>query len=98
MNIQIIGDNFDISDSNKVLIEDKVSSRLDRLLTKFDPDMKTASMRIVKDKMGIFFVNLDMNLPGKTHIYAQTTHKLFESALIDLAQELERQITKFKAG
>lgn len=97
MNIQIIGDNFDISDSNKVLIEEKVASRLDRLLTKFDPDMKTASMRIVKDKMGIFFVNLDMNLPGKTHIYAQTTHKLFESALIDLAQELERQITKFKA-
>jgi ribosome-associated translation inhibitor RaiA len=96
MNIQIIGDNFDISPSNKVLIEDKVASRLDRLLTKFDSDMKTASMRIFKDKFGTFVVNFDMNLPGKTHIYAQTSHKLFESALIHLTEEVEKQITKFK--
>lgn len=97
MNIQIIGDNFDISQSNKILIEDKVASRLDRLLTRFDDDMKTASMRIFKDKFGIFFVNFDMNLPGKTHIYAQTSHKLFESALVHLTEEVEKQIKKFKA-
>ena len=97
MNIQIIGDNLDISDSNRLMIEDKVGSHLDRLLTKFDNDMKTASMRIIKDKLGNFIINFDMNLPGKTHIYAQTTHKVFESALIDLAHELERQIKKFKS-
>jgi ribosome-associated translation inhibitor RaiA len=96
MNIQIIGDNLSLSDSDKILIEDKVSSRLDRLLTKYDNDMKKASMRIMKDKLGIFIINFDMNLPGKTHIYAQTTHKIFESALIDLSEEVEKQITKFK--
>jgi ribosome-associated translation inhibitor RaiA len=96
MNIQIIGDNLEISDSNRLMIEDKVASRLDKLLTKFDNDMKTASMRIIKDKLGNFIINFDMNLPGKTHIYATTTHKVFESALIDLAQEVEKQIQKYK--
>lgn len=97
MNIQITGDNFEISESNKILIEEKVTSRLDRLLTKFDEDMKIASMRIFKDKFGTFFVNFDMNLPEKTHIYAQTSHKLFESALIHLTEEVERQIQKYKS-
>ena len=96
MNIQISGDNFDISDSHKALIEEKVASRLDRLLTKFDPDMKTASMRISKDKLGSIFVNFDMNLPNKTHIYAQTSHKIFKSALIDLTEEVEKQINKYR--
>jgi ribosome-associated translation inhibitor RaiA len=96
MNIQIIGDNLSLSDSDKFLIEDKVSSRLDRLLTRYDDDMKKASMRIIKDKLGIFIINFDMNLPGKTHVYAKTTHKIFESALIDLAEEVEKQIKKFK--
>ena len=98
MNIQIIGDNLDISESNKIMIEDKVASRLDRLLTRFDNDMKIASMRIIKNKLGNFIINFDMNLPGKTHIYAQTTHKIFESALIDLTHEVERQINKFKTS
>ena len=97
MNIQIIGDNLEISDSNRLMIEEKISLPLDKLLTKYDGDMKNASMRIIKDKFGIFKINFDMNLPGKTHIFAETTHKIFESALVDLAQEVERQIKKFKS-
>lgn len=96
MNIQIIGDNLEISDSNRLMIEDKVASRLDRLLTKYDNDIKTASMRIIKDKLGNFIINFDMNLPGKVHIFAETSHQVFESALIDLTEELERQINKYK--
>jgi ribosomal subunit interface protein len=96
MNIQIIGDNLEISDSNRLMIEDKVASRLDKLLTKYDNDIKTASMRIRKNKLGNFIINFDMNLPGKSNIFAETTHKNFESALIDLTQELKKQINKYK--
>lgn len=96
MNIQITGDNFDLSDSNKELIDEKIGEHLDKLLTNFDADIKIASMRISKDKLGIFFVNFDMNLPGKVHIYAKTSHKIFESALIDLTQNLEKQIKKYR--
>jgi ribosome-associated translation inhibitor RaiA len=96
MNLQITGDNFDLSDSNRQLINQKVSEHLDKLLTNFDPDIKIASMRISKDKLGNFSVNFDMNLPGKTHIFAKTTNKIFESALIDLTQNIEKQIKKYR--
>jgi ribosome-associated translation inhibitor RaiA len=96
MNIQIIGDSFNVSDTTKKLVEEKISIRLDKLLTKFAPEMKSALIRIQKDKLGMFKVNFDMNLPGKEHVYCQTTHKILKSALIDLSQQAERQIKKYR--
>ncbi|MFZ2152999.1 MAG: HPF/RaiA family ribosome-associated protein [Microgenomates group bacterium] len=96
MNIQIIGDNFNVSDNTRHLVEEKIGSHLDKLLTKFDPEFHSALIRIQKDKFDNYLVNLDMNLPGKEHIYADTTHKILESALIDLSQEAEVQIQKYK--
>jgi len=37
-----------------------------------------------------------MNLPDKGHVYAQTTHILFESALVDLIDAVKKQIKKLK--
>ena len=96
MNIQITCDGFDLNPAISALIQQKVDDRLERLLTKFAPEMKSALIRIQKDKFGNFIVNFDMNLPGKEHIYAETSHKLLESAIIDLSQEAERQIVKYK--
>jgi len=98
MNIQIIGDNFNVSLKSKKLVSEKIGDRLDKLLVKFDPQMHSALIRIQKDKFENFLVNFDMNLPGKEHIYAETTHKVLESALIDLGQQAEKQIKKYKAG
>jgi ribosomal subunit interface protein len=96
MNIQITGDNFNVSDSVKKLVDEKVGARLELLLTKFAPDIKIATISIEKDKLDIFKVNFDMLLPGKKQIYAQTYHKILESALIDLTQEIEKQIKRYK--
>lgn len=96
MNIQIIGDNFDVSDKTRKLVEEKIGSRIERLLTKFAPDMKTALIRIEKDKLDSFIVNFDMNLPGKENIFAKTKHKILESALIDLSEQVEKQVKKYK--
>jgi ribosome-associated translation inhibitor RaiA len=96
MNIQIIGDNFNVSTRTKKLVAEKVGSKLDKLLTKFDPQIRTALIRIEQDKIKFFNVNFDMNLPGKEHVYAQTTHKILKSALIDLTQQVEKQIKKYK--
>ncbi|HOZ80848.1 MAG TPA: HPF/RaiA family ribosome-associated protein [Candidatus Woesebacteria bacterium] len=96
MNIQIIGDNFEVSDRSKKLIEEKISQPLDLLLVKFAPEMKTALLHVRKDKLNNFIVNLDMNLPGKEHVFAETSHKIFKSALIDLCQQIERQIKRYK--
>lgn len=96
MNIQIIGDNFKLSPSVHALINEKLSARLDKLLVRFAPEIKTASVRIQKDKLKKFLVNFDMNLPGKDHIYAETSHVKLESAIINLESQIARQIKKHK--
>lgn len=96
MNIQIIGDNFNVSARSKKLVDAKIGAHLEKLLTKFDPEMRSALIRIEKDKLNNFNVNFDMNLPGKEHIYAQTSHRILESALIDLREQVEKQIKKYK--
>ena len=98
MNIQIICDGFELTPSIKALVQQKVDIRLEKLMTKFAPEMKSALIRIKKDKFGEYKVNFDMNLPGKENVYAQASHKILESAVIDLSQEAERQIKKYKAS
>jgi ribosomal subunit interface protein len=96
MNIQIIGDNFDVSENTRKMVDEKVGIRLDKLLTNFAPEMKSALMRIQKDKFEKYSVNLDLNLPGKEHVYAETSHVNLESALIDLEQQAEKQIKRYR--
>jgi ribosomal subunit interface protein len=96
MNIQITVNNFELTDSIKYLIDKKMSQKLDQLLKTFSPEMKTASVHIEKEKYNIFKVNFDIKLPGKEHIYSETRHKIFESAIIDLTQQVEKQIKKYK--
>lgn len=96
MQIQLFGDKLHLSPANKDLIRTKLSEPLDKLLVDFAPDLKVAAVRIGKDKFEKYTASFDMNLPGKTHIYATTSHIVLESALIDLAQEVEKQIKKHK--
>ena len=96
MNIQIIGDNFNVSPRSKKMIDEKVGAHLDKLLTHYDPEVRSALLHIDKDKLGNFILKFDMNLPGKKRIFAETTHKVFKSALIDITQEIERQIERYR--
>jgi len=96
MNIQIIADNLTLSPSNRLLIDEKVNLHLEKLLAHYSPEQKIASVKVTKDKYNKYSLNFDMNLPGKEHIYAQTTHILFESALVDLIDAVEKQIKKQK--
>lgn len=96
MNIQITGDRLSLSPSIKTLINDKLNDRLEKLLTGFSSDIKTAQVRLQKDKFDKFIVNFDLNLPDKGHIYAQASHLSLESAIIDLEQEVEKQIKRYR--
>ena len=96
MNIQILGDNISLSSKVKKLIDAKINLKLEKLLTDFAPDLKIASMRVTKDKIGHFTVNFDMNLPKKEYLFASTSHVNLESALIDLSEQIEKQIKRYK--
>lgn len=96
MNIQIIADNLVLSAGNRLLIDEKINTHLEKLLTHYSPEQKIASVKVEKDKFKKYTINFDMNLPGKEHIYAKTSHILFESALVDLIDAVEKQIKKLK--
>ena len=95
MNLQITGNkNLIISPSVKILVEDKISGKLNKLVTKLEP--LTADVIIDKDKFDNFIVSFDLLL-GKDKIYAKTSHPKLESALVDISEDAERQIKRHKA-
>jgi len=96
MNLQIVGQNYTVTDRAKKLVNDKIALQLEKLLTTFSSDLKIASIKIEKTKIGHFNVNFDMNLPGKEHIFAQTSHIRLTSALVDLQQQVEKQVKRYK--
>jgi len=96
MNIQIIGDNFDVSQNTKTLLDEKLGFKLDKLLKHYSPENTGALVRIRKTKLNQFVVNFDMNLPPKKHIYAETEHISLGGAVLELEEEVERQIKKYK--
>jgi hypothetical protein len=38
-----------------------------------------------------------MYLPGKEKIFSETTHRFLKSALVDLADQVEKQIKKYRS-
>ncbi len=96
MKILLIGDKIHTTEKIKLLVDEKIGKKIDKLLSHLSPDLKIATIRIEKIKLGQFKVNFDMTLPGKEHLYSQTTHLKLKSALIDLQQQVEKQIKKYK--
>jgi len=96
MNIQITGDNFELTDAVKKLVDEKINQKLEKFLITFAPEMKTSTLRIEYDQLKNIHLRFDMLLPGKERIFSETTHKFLESALIDLEDQLEKQIKKYR--
>jgi len=94
MNIQISCDDFEVSDALKILVHDKFTLKIAPLLSHVSADTP-AYLRLNKDKYQHYTLNFDMSLPNKK-IIAKATHLLFESAVIDLEQEVSKQISRYR--
>lgn len=96
MNIQVIGDNIEVDERYKQIINDKLQG-LEDFLAHFDEDMKHATVKIsqIKDKRE-FILNFNMWLPGKEHIYAETEDKVFQAAVSKLKDAVENQLRTYK--
>lgn len=92
INIQTTVNNFELSESMKVLIEEKLAIPLDKYLSHLPDDQKRAQLHIEKEtKTELFKLHFTMN-----HIFSKTEHIIFESAIVDLREQLEVQIKKIK--
>jgi len=97
MKIQLTGNQVKINNTIRFLVKNKVSTRLDKLLKNFAPKSQIASIHIkLIPKTSDFKVNFDMTLPRKKQLFASTIHSKLESALIDLEQQIEKQIKRHK--
>ena len=97
MNIQISGNQVKIDNRLRSLVKNKISLKLDKLLSPFSPQYQNASLHIRQQiKTKIFQVNFKITLPPKKNLFASTKHIKLESALIDLEQQIEKQIKRYK--
>lgn len=97
MNATVIGENFDLSERQKELIEEKLLKKLDKHLKTFAEDLKNPTIKAERvERQDAFKISFDMWLPGKKQIFAEESHKEFVSAVVDLREQLERQIRDYK--
>lgn len=94
MNIQISCDDFEVSNIIKTLVHEKFTLKIAALLSHISADTP-AYLRLNKDKYQHYSLNFEMSLPGKK-IVAKATHPLLESAIIDLEQEVHKQISRYR--
>lgn len=96
MNLQIFSDSIELDEKLTKFIDERFTSKIDRLLTDFDEDMKTASLRIQKGVRWGFKVSFDLVLPGKKQIYSDETGKDLQTTILALRDEVVRQVKDYK--
>lgn len=97
MNIQINGLNLEITPKVKKIIDNQFCQKIDRLLQKYNEEIKTAFMHLKQDKYNQYIISFDITLPGKNgHIYAKHLHKNLIAAITGLREQIEKQIKKYK--
>lgn len=99
MNLQINSNGLNITSEVKDTIQKKFVEKIDLLLANFNEEMKTADLHIEFDqRYKKYIVKFDMKLPGSDgQIFSQTTHHDLIAAIIDLREQVEKQIKKYKA-
>lgn len=93
MKYQITSDNIEISESMKVMAQEKFS-KIEKRLT--EKEKEEGLVRIVLNKSGAeeeFRVKVDLSYSGKQY-FASERDFLLESALINAVNEIERQRRK----
>lgn len=96
MHFQITGNHLELSPKSQKMIQTKLERKLEKLLARLSEDQKTASVVVSRDKYKKFAITFDMALPQKNHIFAQTQHIKLLSAVIDLRDQVEKQIKRYK--
>ncbi|MFA4826740.1 MAG: HPF/RaiA family ribosome-associated protein [Candidatus Shapirobacteria bacterium] len=99
MHLHLTSRHFEITPKIEKLIEQKITEKIEPLISHFAPEFHTASLHLEQqshDKE--YYARFDMILPPKVRLFAKSHHRLLSSALVDLSHEIRSQITKVKAS
>ncbi len=99
MKVQVTSRNLVVNESIKEIINNKFTIKIEKLLKKFNNDIKRGVLFIQRDKNGQYIVKFDITLPGKNgNIYSINTHIDLVAAITGLREQLEQQIKRYKAN
>ena len=96
MEIELITDNFELTDEQAETIGNKFDAKLDRLLVNYAPDVKEATMTVEKRSRWGYKLKFTMTLPGNEYLHADAVNDSFETGIVNLREKLERQIKEYK--
>lgn len=96
MKVTITGNNVEITESVKQLVDEKINKGLDKHLKSFDPEIKTADVTLTQRTRWGYKASLDMWLPGKEHIYAEMKGKTLAEVVVNLREAIEKQLKKYR--
>ncbi len=95
MRILINASNIDLDHERVGQVIDKLG-RLDKYLQNYSEETKTVNMRISRRSRFGYRMNFSLRLPEKKHLYANAISKNFVNALVNLREQLEKQIHRFR--
>lgn len=96
MNIQLKAEGLKLTNKIKDIVEEKIGGDLEKHLEDFALDMKKATVTIEKRSRWGYKSNFDMWLPGKEHIYSESTHENLVTSLTETRDQAIRQIERYK--
>lgn len=93
MQLEISGINYQIDDYTRDLVIKKVIKSLDRLLTSYADDLKTARIKIEKRTRWGYKVKFHLQLAGED-LFSEAVNEDLPDALVEVRKEMEKQVKK----
>ena len=93
MVIEVVAQNFKMSENLRTKIVAKFSRAIGKYLNSLDEDLKIATIAIQKNPRFGYSLKFDMQLPW-THAYAQQSSPLLFVGVVGLCGRASRQIRK----
>lgn len=95
MKLHISSDGVEITPEIEEVIDKKLVSKIQRLVSRYSEDSVTLRLMIRTGARWGFRVKCDIDLPGE-NVHAEEKHKELEYALVSLAKQLQQILRKKK--
>ncbi len=93
MQLQITGNNYEINDYARNLVNKKLITPLNKLLASFQQDLKKAHVKIEQRTRWGYKTIFHLQLAGKS-LHAEAVNEDLSQALVNTREAMEKQIKK----
>lgn len=95
MRVNITADHIRLSSYLQKLIDRKIGTSLEKYLPQFNQEIKTATLKISRHTRFGYEAVFNLSLPKKVHVRAQSHQKTLIKTLIQLRNEIKRQLRRY---